>query len=131
MKKFLIILLVLVLALPATVFAQGYMNDTTNFQKSMEILEELGCNVEKEHQLFNLRSAKDNNRVNLGNESFALLDEDDRIISIDRIKETNGDYFRQNTPKKDFRVTQNLVEQKLVKEGYELVHSGYFDKVKI
>ena len=127
MKKFLIILLVLVLALPATVFAQGYMNDTTNFQKSMEILEELGCNVEKEHQLFNLRSAKDNNRVNLGNESFALLDEDDRIISIDRIKETNGDYFRQNTPKKDFRVTQNLVEQKLVKEGYELVHSGYFD----
>lgn len=127
MKKFLLILLALVLALPATVFAQGYMNDTTNFQKSMEILEELGCNVEKEHQLFNLRSAKDTNRVNLGNESFALLDEDDRIISIDRIKETNGDYFRQNTPKKDFRVTQNLVEQKLVKEGYELVHSGYFD----
>lgn len=127
MKKFLLILLALVLALPATVFAQGYMDDTTNFQKSMEILEELGCNVEKEHQLFNLRSAKDTNRVNLGNESFALLDEDNRIISIDRIKETNGDYFRQNTPKKDFRVTQNLVEQKLVKEGYELVHSGYFD----
>lgn len=127
MKKLLLILLALVLALPTTVFAQDYMNDTTNFQKSMEILEELGCNVEKEHQLLGLRSAKDDNRVNLGNESFALLDENDRIISIDRIKETNEDSFRHSTPKKDVRFTQTLVEQKLIKEGYELVHSGYFD----
>lgn len=127
MKKLLLILLALVLALPTTVFAQDYMNDTTNFQKSMEILEELGCNVEKEHQLLGLRSAKDDNRVNLGNESFALLDENDRIISIDRIKETNEDSFRHSTPKRDFRFTQTLVEQKLIKEGYELVHSGYFD----
>lgn len=127
MKKFLLILLALALVLPTTVFAKGYRDDTTNFQKSMEILEELGCDVEKDHQLFNLRSAKDDKRVNLGNESFALLDKDDRIISIDRIKETNEDSFRQSAPKKDFRFTQTLIEAKLIKEGYELVHSGYFD----
>lgn len=126
MKKLFSILLALVL-LPTMVFAQNDTDDLTNFQKSMDILEELGCNVKNDSQTLTFKSIKNDNKINLGNDSFALLDEDDRIISIDRIKETNEDSFRQSTPKIDFRLTQTLVEKKLVKEGYELVQSGYFD----
>ena len=127
MKKLFSILLAFVLLLSTMVFAQNDTDDLTNLQKSMDILEELGCNVKKDSQTLTFKSIKNDNKINLGNDSFALLDEDDRIISIDRIKETNEDSFRENTPKIDFRLTQTLVEKKLVKEGYELVQSGYFD----
>ncbi len=130
MKK-LLLLLVLLLTLPTTVMAQDGDEKQQNLETSLATLETLGAQLDKVTQMTTLSSQIDEKVIHFNGDSFATLDEDNRIIQIDRIRETNDDVFRENAKKVDYKTTQALIEKKLIKDGYELVHSDYFDEVTL
>lgn len=130
MKK-LLLLLVLLLTLPTTVMAQDGDEKQQNLETSLATLETLGAQLEKDTQMTTLSSQVDEKVIHFNGNSFATLDEDNRIIQIDRIRETNDDVFRETAKKVDYKTTQALIEEKLIKDGYELIHSDYFDEVTL
>ncbi len=103
-------------------------SDADTLDHSIAILQELGAHIEKDANSFDFRSQGTAERkIPSNGTSYALLDEQNRIIKIDRINETNAAAFRNNTPKKDYRTTQAFIEKEIIKSGYKLIHSGYFD----
>ena len=95
MKK-LLLLLVLLLTMPTTVMAQDGDEKQQNLETSLDTLETLGAQLEKDTQMTTLSSQVDEKIIHFNGDSFATLDEDNRIIQIDRIRETNDDVFREN-----------------------------------
>ncbi len=127
-KKIISLTLIMVVAISGSLII-SFADDNQNYNNSINILKELGANIEMGSEEASFRSAnvKDNDfeKVIFFNKtSKAVLDEENRIIQIDRIKEVDLDY----PVVINFKDTKKFVESNLIKNGYDLVYSDEFDE---
>jgi len=102
-----------------------------NLTESLAVLELLGAQIDEDMQMTTLSPQADEKIIYFNEQSFATLDEENKIIEIDRIRETSEAEFKKHTKKTDYKKTKALIEEKLIKNNYELVNSGYFDETTI
>ena len=102
-----------------------------NLTESLAVLELLGAQIDKDTQMAILSSQADEKIIYFNEQSTATLNEENKIIEIDRIRETSETEFKKHTKKIDYKKTKALIEEKLIKNNYELVNSGYFDETTI
>ena len=102
-----------------------------NLTESLAVLELLGAQIDKDTQMTTLSPQADEKIIYFNEQSFATLNEENKIIEIDRIRETSEPEFKKHIKKTDYKKTKALIEEKLIKNNYELVNSGYFDETTI
>ena len=105
-----------------------------NLRESLAVLELLGEQIDRDTQMAILSSQADEKIIYFNEQSTATLNEENKIIEIDRIRETretSEPEFKKHTKKTDYKKTKALIEEKLIKNNYELVNSGYFDETTI
>lgn len=102
-----------------------------NLTESLAVLELLGAQIDRDTQMAILSSQADEKIIYFNEQSTATLNKENKIIEIDRIRETSESEFKKHTKKIDYKKTKALIEEKLIKNNYELVNSGYFDETTI
>ena len=131
MKKIvLLVLCILLISVPA--MGEDISKEQQNLKNSIEILKSLGAKIEGDAQSMQLVSEVNTNIIHFNESSFAVLDDENNIIKIDRIKETNEESFRGDySHKGNYKETKTLIEHRLLKSGYGLAHSGNFDDTTV